>query len=101
MWANVTKLDRQPFYKCYLPPWDQFKGKTIGENKRRGGGWPSVSGTPLYVHKSQIQGQVKWAPLKGIQMFALWNLSFDLFFLYDVGGGWVVGEGGRGFVSAT
>ena len=62
---NVTKLDRRPFYKCYLPPWDQFKGKTIGENKRRGGGWPSVSGTPLYVHKSQIQGQVKWAPLKG------------------------------------
>ena len=26
-------------------------------------------------------------------MFALWNLSFDLFFLYDVGGWAKVGEG--------
>ena len=30
-------------------------------------------------------------------MFALWNLSFDLFFLYDVGGWAKVGEGGWRF----
>ena len=110
MWANVTKLDRRPFYKCYLPPWDQFKGKTIGENKTRGGGWPQKYLLFLGHRCMSIKAKSRvrssghlWKEYRewAIQMFALWNLSFDLFFLYDVGGGgWWVKVGG-GFVSAT